>query len=190
MIVFYWFVIIILSFVCIFFLARSVLTLLSFFTTSPFVPLEKKLIEGGLEFLDVGEGDRFIDIGSGDGRVVAYCAQKYPNADLYKGIEIIPILLPISNVRKIFSKNKEKISFQRDDAKKHNYSNYNKVFMYLLPEFVSDLMPKLKKELPKGAVVVSVAFAIPQSYKSSGELKVHEVKFGRKKKKIYVWRKK
>ncbi len=188
---FYIFLIIFVSLVGFFFLFRSMLTIFSFFTTSPFVPLEKFLIEKGLSFLNVGKGDRFLDIGCGDGRVVFSCAKKYPGAKFYKGIEIIRILVIFANVRRFFFRNekKERIIFERENAKYYDYGDYNKIFMYLLPEFVSDLMKKLEKEVPTGAVIVSVAFAIPEKYKRSGELKVEEVKLGRKKKKIYIWKK-
>jgi trans-aconitate methyltransferase len=181
------------TFVCVFFLTRSLITLVSFFSKSPFVPLEKVLIDKGLNHLNMKKEDRFLDIGCGDGRVVFSCAKKYPGATFYKGIEIIPVLVYTAKLKRFLIKKveeREKISFERKDARKYTYSEFNKIFMYLLPEFVSELMPKLEKELPSEAVVVSVAFKIPEIYKRSGELKVEEVKFGRKKKKIYIWKKK
>ncbi len=182
------------SLVCVFFLSRSLLTLLSFFSKSPFVPLEKVLIEKSLGYLDVKEGEKFLDIGCGDGRVVFYCAKKFPEGKIYKGIEIIPILVFFAKLRRIFFTRekdlKERISFERKDATQYSYYGYDKVFMYLLPDFVAELMPKLEKQLPSESVVVSVAFKIPDVYKRSGDLKVRKVKFGRKTKKIYVWRKK
>lgn len=190
MVPFYIAIIVLSSFVCVFFLTRSLITLFSFFSKSPFVPLERILIEKGLSFLRVGKNDSFLDIGCGDGRVVFNCARNYPNAKLYKGIEIITILAFTAKLKRFFVKEKEKISFERRDAMKYDYGEFNRVFMYLLPEFVSELMVKLEKELPKDAIVVSVAFAIPEIYKKSGSLKIEEVKLGRKTKKIYIWKKK
>jgi len=190
MLYFYIAVIVLSSLVCVFFLTRSLITLFSFFSKSPFVPLEKVLIKRGLSFLKVGKGDSFLDIGCGDGRVVFFCARKYPQAKLYKGIEIITILALTAKLKRFFVKDKEKISFERRDAMKCEYGEFNKVFMYLLPEFVSELMIKLEKELPKNSIVVSVAFAIPEIYKKSGDLKIEEVKLGRRTKKIYIWKKK
>ncbi len=185
--------ILVVSCIGLFFLGRSILTILSFFSKSPFVPLEKVLIEKALGFLKIDTGDRFLDIGSGDGRVVLECASRYPKAKSYTGIEIIPILVVTAKLRKFLATKdlkKKDILLKRQDASKYHYGNYNKVYMYLLPEFVQELMVKLEKELPKNAIVVSVAFAIPDVYKKSGELKMEEVKFGRKKKKIYIWKKK
>ena len=176
-------------FVCIFFLTRSLITLLSFFTKSPFVPSERILFEKGLELLQVGVGDRFLDIGCGDGRVVFSCANKYLKASCYEGIERIWLLVIFANFKRIFSGKKSKIFFKRADARNYSYEKYNKVFMYLLPEFVAELMPVLEKQLPSKSIVVSIAFRIPDKYKETGELSVNEVKLGKKSKKIYVWEK-
>lgn len=193
MLVLYISIIIVGFLVCIFFLTRSLITLFSFFSKSPFVPLEKVLIEKGLENLELKEGDRFVDIGCGDGRVVFSCAKKYPNLRCYKGIEIIFILVYVAKFKKLFfrdSFSKSKVSFDRENAVGYSYDQFNKVFMYLLPDFVSELMPKLEKELPSKSIVVSVAFKIPDIYQRSGNLEVKDVKFGRKSKKIYIWKKK
>ena len=79
--------------------------------------------------------------------------------------------------------------FKRADARKYDYTKFNKVFMYLLPEFVAELMPMLEKQLPSKSVVVSIAFTIPEQYKESGDISIYEVKVGRRTKKIYVWKK-
>ncbi len=179
--------------VCIFFLTRSFITLVSSFSKSPFVPLRRTLRERALALLDLGEGDNFLDIGCGDGRVVFFCAKKYPDAKSYKGIEIISILVLFARLRRFFTKKvdgKQKIFFERRNAMNYSYDGYNKVFMYLLPDFVAELMTKLEKELPSKSVVVSVAFKIPDIYKRSGKLCVEEVKWGRRTKKIYIWKKK
>ncbi len=177
-------------FVCIFFLTRSLITLLSFFTKSPFVPSDKALFEKGLELLELKENDKFLDIGCGDGRVVFACSQKYGNLSRYQGIETIPLLVMAANFKRIFSEKKKRIFFKRADARKYDYGDFNKVFMYLLPEFVAELMPILEKQLPSKSIVVSIAFVIPEKYKSTGELAVYEIKVGRRMKKIYVWKKK
>ncbi len=189
MYVLYVVLIIFFTFIAVFFLTRSLITLISFFSKSPFVPLENVLINRGLEILNVKKDDRFLDIGCGDGRVVFSCARKYPGAKFYKGIEIIWILVVVAKLKKLFLREKDCIIFERENALNYDYSSYNKVFMYLLPEFVSELMPKLEKELPSKSVVVSVAFAIPEIYKKSGDLSVEEVRLGRKVKKIYRWEK-
>ena len=189
MYVLYVVLIIFFTFIAIFFLTRSLITLVSFFSKSPFVPLERVLIKRGLEFLDMKRNDKFLDIGCGDGRVVFSCASKYPGAKFYKGIEIIWILVLVAKFKRFFSKDKDSVIFERANALSYDYSYYNKIFMYLLPEFVSELMPKLEKELPPKSIVVSVAFAIPEIYKRSGELSIEEVKLGRKMKKIYKWKK-
>ncbi len=180
---------IICAFVSLFFLTRSLITLLSFFSKSPFVPSDKKLFEKGIELLKIDEGDNFLDIGCGDGRVVFFCAKNYVNASSYSGIERIGVLYLVAKFKRIFFKEKSKVDFLKKDATRFSYGKYNKVFMYLLPEFVAELMPVLEKELGRNSIVVSIAFEIPEKYKRNGNLDIHEVKLGRKTKKIYVWEK-
>ncbi len=189
MYILYLFVAVLGIFVCIFFLTRSMITLISFFSKSPFVPSEVFFFKRGLELLNLEKGDRFLDIGCGDGRVVFACEKEYPNLVRYGGIERISLLVFVANLKRLFREQKEKIFFKRADARKYDYTECNKVFMYLLPEFVAELMPMLEKQLPPKSIVVSIAFVIPEKYSKTGALCVHEVQVGRKTKKIYVWKK-
>ena len=175
--------------VCAFFLTRTVLIMVSFFYKSPFVPLDKVLMQKALALLKVSAKDKFLDIGCGDGRVVFKCFQDYPGAKRYKGIDIMTMLVAFAKIRKIFFGKNSKIVFEKADAMKYSYKGYNKVFMYLLTDFVAELMPKLEKELPSKAVVVSVIFPIPEIYKKTGNLSISEVESGNRTKKLYMWEK-
>jgi precorrin-6B methylase 2 len=152
--------------------------------------LERSLVKKSLGFLNLKEGDSFLDIGSGDGAVVLYAARNYPQAKFFKGIERIHLLFFVSQVKRLFSKYRGKILFERNNAFKHDYSKFNKVYIYMLPEFLQKFMPILEKQLPSGAIVVSTSFRIPDDYKKTGKLEIHEEPLGKKVIKIYVWEKK
>ncbi len=181
---------IIIGFIGVFFLLRSIVIIFSLFTSAPYVPLEKYLIKESTRFLSLKRGDRFVDIGSGDGRVVFWVAKNYPEVEYCKGIEISLLLNLASRFLRLFSCNKERIVFERRNAFKCDFRKENKVFIYLLKDTVDKLMPVLEKQLPSGAKVVSPLFTIDQKYEKSGDLSVKEVIFRGKIRKIYIWTKK
>ncbi|KKR05562.1 MAG: hypothetical protein UT34_C0002G0069 [candidate division WS6 bacterium GW2011_GWF2_39_15] len=129
---------------------------LSFFNDVPYVPLERKAIKFAVECLELSKGDRFIDIGSGDGRVVRYVSGKYPRLKSCTGIDNSRALWLYSKVASLFYG--RRVNFLREDAFKHEYGKYNKVFLYLTPNMMDKIIKVLIEQLPKGSRIVSSYF--------------------------------
>lgn len=151
---------------------------ISFRQQVPYVPLAKESMKKALEILDLKDGDRFVDIGSGDGQVVAKAMKMFPIDAKFEGIETKRILVWFSNM---MLKRKGAI-FHLKDALKHNYSGYNKVFLYMTSDFNELIAPKLLKELKVGSRVVSCHFDFGDMFTKKD---MEEVLVG--KHKLYIW---
>lgn len=126
---------------------------------APFWPSSQKRVDVMLELAQVTENDCVTDLGSGDGRLVLAAAEK--GAKKAVGYEIDPFWLNVSQEKKEKSPQKEKIQFLKESFWEKDLSEFNVVFLYQGKHVLKDLGEKLKKELPKGARVISNCFPIP-----------------------------
>ncbi len=104
---------------------------------------------------DIKETDHVADLGCGDGKIL-FLAEKNSKAASFTGYENAPLPLIYYAVKKFFTQSKVKVltkNFFNEDL-----SNYTVLLLYLLPDTLDSLLPKLEKELPKGARVISNVF--------------------------------
>lgn len=152
----------------------------------PYVPALGKWIKKAMAMLNVQESDRVVDIGSGDGVVINRMALMFRSAD-FTGIEFRKHLVKWSNMHRLFFWNRN-ARFIHADVFTQDLSEYNKVYLYMTRSFLEGLMPKLEEELPRGAVVVSLAFGFGDKFerKYHGKYEVEDMGKG-KNDKIYRW---
>lgn len=126
--------------------------------SAPFVSLDASLIPHITKLLRLSSSDILYDLGSGNAQVLVGLAKTCPKAS-YIGLDIgfIPTMLARRNVKKAGLGGKIKIlraNFLRQDL-----SAATRVFTYLFPGLMDELLPKLKTELPKGALLVSCDYS-------------------------------
>ncbi|TSC87539.1 MAG: hypothetical protein G01um10147_517 [Microgenomates group bacterium Gr01-1014_7] len=136
---------------------------LSWFAGSdaPYVATKLSRIRKILTLAGLKKGQVFYELGSGDGRVVIEAAKMGAKAF---GIEqsLIRVLYSKWKVRKL--PNAKFIHgniFKNKYYKDHNYYNYynsDAIFIFLLPKGVDKLEPLLKKNLKRGAKVITQTF--------------------------------
>ncbi len=119
---------------------------------APFEPSRKKVLKQILDLANVKKGKRIVDLGSGDGRIVIAFAKK---GTLAVGYEINPWLVLYSRrqIKKQGLKNRAKIywrSFWNISLK-----DFDVVVTFQIGYIMNRLQKKLKKELKKGARVIS-----------------------------------
>jgi outer membrane protein assembly factor BamB len=123
-----------------------------------YVPTPHDVVEKMLELAAVKKTETLVDLGCGDGRIVVAAAKKYGCKAI--GYEIDPecIKMARANVRKHGVG--ESVTIEQKDFFTVNLSKVDVVALYLPPKVLSRLLPQLER-LPRGARIVSHAFAIP-----------------------------
>ena len=120
----------------------------------PFKLLERDTIREILYRLDIDQKQTFIDLGCGDGRVLIEATKLHPSLK-YTGMEkaIFPFLLA-----KFKTRNYQNIQIIHGDIKKYNFTKYNIVFVYLLPDLLNELVPGIQKAMKSGNKLISVQY--------------------------------
>ncbi len=145
-----------------YFTGKLLLTFLSLLKTykgdCPYVPTKNKLLKKAFVLLDIEAGEKVLDIGSGDGKFLFY-GSKRVKAE-FVGIEINWALILLSKLKKIFIPTKGNEKIIKGNFLDHAFGGYDKIFMFSMPSLIKRLIPKLEKEVDKGARIVSIKFPI------------------------------
>jgi SAM-dependent methyltransferase len=121
----------------------------------PFVPTPQVVVDEMLRLARVGPLDYVIDLGSGDGRIPITAAAKYGARGL--GVDLDPELHAQSEEGAREAGVDARVKFINQDLFKTDISEATVVTMYLLPNVVKRLRPKLL-ELKPGTRIVSHDF--------------------------------
>jgi predicted RNA methylase len=121
------------------------------------VGTEAKIVKRMLDMADLKKKDVVYDLGSGDGRVVVSAALRGNNA---VGIELDPIKVLYSRLFIRLLKLQKKAKIVKGDIFVKDLSKADVVIMFLLHDTNQKLKSKLKKELKKGARIVSYSFVL------------------------------
>lgn len=123
-------------------------------TDAPYVPTKNERIKQILKLVRLKKDEIFWELGSGDGRIVLEAAKM---GAISYGIEQswIRVLYSRWQAKKLGLKN---AYFIHGDIFKQNLSSADIVFIFLLPKGVEKIEPFLKKNLKKGARVITQTF--------------------------------
>ena len=123
-----------------------------------FVPTWEPVVYEMLKLAGVWRGDVVYDLGSGDGRIVILAAQKYGARGV--GIEIDAALVALSRELAREGGVDHLVTFVEADLFTADISPATVVMLYLSTTINADLEPKLRRELRRGARIVSQQFPI------------------------------
>lgn len=123
---------------------------------APWVPTWMRDMDRLKKLLALQPGQKFIELGCGNGRVCRYVA-KDSKAHI-EGIELSIVQWGIAVLQSLGRKN-VKILF--GNVFRKNLSEYDAVYLFLMPETYAKLQPKFEKELKPGTRVVSYVWPIP-----------------------------
>ncbi len=122
-------------------------------TGGPYVPTPQVVVDEMLRMGRVGPNDFVVDLGSGDGVIVLTAAQKHKARGF--GVDIDPELVKLSNAEATKRGVADRASFHVQDVFKADIGRATVVTLYLLPNMMLDLRPKILGELKPGTRVVS-----------------------------------
>lgn len=134
-----------------------------------YYPTTQDVVDHVLKLARVTDKDLVCDLGCGDGRVVLSAARQYGCRAI--GYEIDPKLVAEGRTKIRDAKLEKLAQIQAQDIFTVDLSQTNVVFLFLLPELNSRLIPQLQK-LPPGSRIITHEFPIP-GVKPDSELTWH-----------------
>jgi hypothetical protein len=119
----------------------------------PYVPTPQIVVDEMLKMANVTAKDFVIDLGSGDGRMILTAAKNFKANGL--GVDIDSKLVELSNKAAKSQGLDDRAKFIEQDMFKADISKATVVTLYVLPDFMEKLRPKLLKELKPGTRIVA-----------------------------------
>jgi 16S rRNA G966 N2-methylase RsmD len=154
----------------------------------PYVPTPQVVVDEMLKMAGVTAKDFVVDLGSGDGRMIITAAQKYNANGL--GVDIDPKLVELATRNARNEAVSDRAKFVEQDMFKADISKATVITLYVLPDFMEKLRPKLLRELKPGTRIVAHDYYMSDWYPDrQAELNVPEKKAanGTEKAYLYLW---
>ena len=143
-----------------------------------FVPTPQNVVEAMLEMARVSSTDVVYDLGSGDGRILITAAKKYGARGV--GIEIDPFYLRDAIDNRAKAGVGDRVTFLNQDLFDADIRDATIVTLFLLPRLNLQLIPKLKRELRRGARIVSHQFTMGDGWPPEQSQEINGLM-------IYLW---
>jgi SAM-dependent methyltransferase len=154
----------------------------------PYVPTPQVVVDEMLKMAGVTAKDFVVDLGSGDGRMIITAARTFKAGGL--GVDIDPKLVELANKLAKAEGVADRAKFIEQDMFKTDLSRATVVTLYVLPDFMEKLRPKLVAELKPGARIVAhdyymsgwypdrqFSLTVPEKIKANGTDKAY----------LYLW---
>jgi SAM-dependent methyltransferase len=119
----------------------------------PYVPTPWVIVEEMLKLAEIRGEDVVYDLGSGDGRLVIAAAKRFGARGV--GIELQNELVDLARTGAKREGVADRVKFVQGDLFETEIKDASVVMLYLLPRFVTRLVPRFRAELKAGARIVS-----------------------------------
>lgn len=125
----------------------------TFFVDAPFVPVRQRVLVNIIKALKLKPGSVIYDLGCGDARVLV---EAIKSTDSIKAIGIEKHLMVYLWTK--WKTRHTKIKLHFGDIYNLPISDATHIYLYLYPEILDNLLPKIKKECKPGTHIVSCDF--------------------------------
>ncbi len=119
----------------------------------PYVPTPWVIVDEMLKLADVRGEDVVYDLGSGDGRLVIAAAKRFGARGV--GVELQTELVEMARIGAKHEGVADRVEFVQGDLFQADIRSASVVMLYLLPRYVTRLVPRLRAELRPGTRIVS-----------------------------------
>src|SRR5207247_2350044 len=119
----------------------------------PYVPTPWVIVDEMLKLADIRGEDVVYDLGSGDGRLVITAAKRFGARGV--GIELQTELVEMARIGAKHEGVADRVKFVQGDLFQADIRSASVVMLYLLPRYVTRLVPRLRAELSPGTRIVS-----------------------------------
>jgi SAM-dependent methyltransferase len=119
----------------------------------PYVPTPWVIVQEMLKLADVRGEDVVYDLGSGDGRLVITAAKRFGARGV--GVELQSELVEMARAGAEREGVANRVKFVQGDLFETDIRSASVVMLYLLPRFVTRLVPRFRAELKAGTRIVS-----------------------------------
>ncbi|MGB5079441.1 MAG: methyltransferase domain-containing protein [Burkholderiales bacterium] len=119
----------------------------------PYVPTPTVIVDAMLELAEIRAGDVVYDLGSGDGRLVIASARRFGARGV--GIDLQRRLVEMARDNAKKAGVEDRVRFVEGDLFEADIRDASVVMLYLLPQYVMRLVPRLRAELRPGTRIVS-----------------------------------
>jgi SAM-dependent methyltransferase len=131
----------------------------SFAFGAGYQPTPRRSVETMLRFAEVGPQDTVYDLGAGTGAIVFRAARVYRARVV--GVEVEPLRFLILKIRRAAGAFADRITLRWGNLFDLDFHGATVITAFLWPGAMARLRPKLEKELPDGARVVSHCHKMP-----------------------------
>lgn len=121
---------------------------------SLFVPTPHSDVERMVGFADLKDGDFVVDLGSGDGRIVLEAVRRHPGVR-GRGVEINEKLVVESREQAKAENIADRVDFLHQNAFDADLGEATVIFLWLFPELMRLLRPKILREARPGTRVIT-----------------------------------
>ncbi|MFH1142877.1 MAG: methionine biosynthesis protein MetW [Candidatus Uhrbacteria bacterium] len=122
-----------------------------------YVPCLDKDLERIKKLCCLKPGECFYDLGCGDGKTVFFLSKQCSVKAV--GVERSKPLYLYCRLKKCFGKH-DQTAFTCKNFNQVDFSKANVIFIYLLPRWTKELIPRLKCDLKPGTRIISYRFPI------------------------------
>ncbi len=125
---------------------------------APYVPTKNKLAFDILKEIKYKKNGLFVELGSGDARITRAAVKNYPVRGM--AVDVNGLLIVWSKFLSKLDGTRDRIDFVVKNILSVDLTKADYIYLFLFPALIEKLLPKFKRELKKGTVIISHGFPI------------------------------